>query len=373
MARVFSVTAASDTVPLDAAGRGEIAFTVSNASGRHLRGRARVVPQDPAQRSWLTIAGEPERDFPVGGVQQFTVQVAVPAGTPEGRHTFRLDAVSVQNPDEDYTQGPTVAFTVAKHEERKRFPWWIAAAAVAVLAIGGVSTWLILRGRMEVPAITGKTLADANSVVAPVNLKIGNVTSVLTSSANVDKVLRQNPQAGQKLRSGGSIDVDVGVAIVVVPMVAGKMYNDAVTALHAAFLDIGQVSNVNSPGVLTPTLVLDSNPKAGNSLKSHSTVDLVIQQQNVPVPDVIGQSFPAAVARLTAANLKLGTVSGNIYQVIQDGGVMRGVGLTAAVTDQNPKGVTVPVGSQVNLVFPNGSASLNPLVANRVAAKAAHW
>ena len=218
-----------------------------------------------------------------------------------------------------------------------------------------------------------KTLADANSIVAPVNLKIGNVTSVLTSPANVDQVLSQNPQPGQKLRSGGSVDVEVGVAIVVVPTLTGKIYNDAVTALHAAFLDIGQVSNVNSPGVLTPTLVLDSNPKAGNSVKSHSTVDLVIQQQNVPVPDVTGQSFPAAVARLTASNLKLGTVSGNIYQVVQAGGIMRGVSLTAVVTDQNPKGVTVPVGSQVNLIFPNGSTSLNPLVANRVAAKAAHW
>jgi beta-lactam-binding protein with PASTA domain len=373
MARVFTVTAASDAVSLDATGRGEVAFTVANASSKQLRGRARVVPQDAKQKSWLSIAGEPERDFPIGGVQQFTVQVAVPPGTPEGRYTFRLDAVSVQNPDEDYTQGPTVAFNVVKHETRKPSPWWIPVAAVVVIAIAGLTTWLILRGRVTVPAITGKSLVDANSVLAPLNLKIGNVTSVLTSSSNVDKVLSQNPAAGQKLSSGGSIDVEVGVAIVAVPAVTGKMYNEAVNTLHAAFLDIGHVNNVNNPGTLTPGLVLDSNPKAGNSVKSHTTVDLTVQQDSVPVPNVIGQTFPAAVARLTAANLKLGAVTGSIYQVVQNGGVMRGVSLTAAVADQNPKGGNAPLGSQVNLVFPNGSASLNPLVANRVAAKAAHW
>ncbi|HEY6292471.1 MAG TPA: hypothetical protein VI455_13050, partial [Terriglobia bacterium] len=130
MASVFNITTASSTVQLDARGHGEIAFTVSNTSGRHLRGRAKLVPHDPGQRDWLMVAGEPERDFPVNGAQQVTVQVAVPVGSKEGRYTFRLDGVSVQNPDEDYTQGPTVAFAVAEQEVPRRFPWWIAASVL---------------------------------------------------------------------------------------------------------------------------------------------------------------------------------------------------------------------------------------------------
>jgi len=112
MARVFDVTAASDSVRLDASGSGETSFTVSNVSGRPLRGRVKLMPQDPASKTWLTVVGESERDFPAGGTQQFAVKVKVPPGTPAGKRTFRLDALSVQNPDEDYTQGPSAAISV---------------------------------------------------------------------------------------------------------------------------------------------------------------------------------------------------------------------------------------------------------------------
>jgi len=365
MASVFNITAASSAVRLDAQGQGEIAFTVSNASGRPLRGRVIVVPQDPSQKGWLTLAGDLERDFPVGGVQQFTVRVAAPPGSKEGQYTFRLDAFSVKNPDEDYAQGATVAFTVAKREKPKPFPWWILAVAALVLVVGGIVAWLVLRNTVEVPKITGKTLTQASSILAQSNLKVGNVTSVLAGNTSVDNVLSQTPAAGQKVAANSTVDVGVGVAIVVVPPVKGKAYNDAVNALHSALLDLGNVSNINSPGVTTPTLVLDSNPEAGNSLKSHSTVDLVIQEANVPVPNVIGQTFQAAVASLAKANLKQGAITGNIYQQ---------VGLTYAATalvqNQNPTaGSNAPVGSQVNLVFPGTMGTLNPTVVNRVA----HW
>jgi hypothetical protein len=145
MARVFSITAASSTITLDDKGHGEIAFTVANASGRPLRGRGILVPQDPSQKGWLTLAGEPERDFPAGGVLQFSVRVGAPAGSKPGNYTFRLDALSVQNPDEDYAQGATVAFTVREAKKKKPFPWWIVAVAAVVLVAGGITTWLLLR------------------------------------------------------------------------------------------------------------------------------------------------------------------------------------------------------------------------------------
>jgi hypothetical protein len=74
MARVFDITAASDTVRLDGKGQGEIPFTASNVSGRPLRGRAFLVPQDAASKPWLSVSGEAERDFPAGGTQQFTAK-----------------------------------------------------------------------------------------------------------------------------------------------------------------------------------------------------------------------------------------------------------------------------------------------------------
>lgn len=169
MANVFSITAASNTVPLDARGQGEIAFTVSNTSGRHLRGRAKVVAKDPAQKGWLTVAGEPEQDFAAGGSGQVRVRVAVPPGSPAGTFAFRLDTLSVQNPDEDYTQGPWVTFKAAGQEKPKAFPWWLVAVA-ALLVLGGVGLWLILRSKSAPTTPSSQTPSNSTK---PVILGVG--------------------------------------------------------------------------------------------------------------------------------------------------------------------------------------------------------
>jgi hypothetical protein len=149
MARPFNVTAAADSVRLDAQGRGATTYTVSNISGRARRGRARLVPGDPAQGSWLSVEGEAERDFTADGTQQYVVKIAVPPGTPAGKFTFGLDVVSVENPDEEFTQGPKVAFEVAPPAKKKPFPWWIIAVIAALLVVGGLVAWLLHRKPAE--------------------------------------------------------------------------------------------------------------------------------------------------------------------------------------------------------------------------------
>jgi len=146
MPNPFSITAATDTVRLDAQGRGSTTFTVSNRSGQLRRGRARLVTSDPGQASWLSVDGEAERNFTADGTQQYTVQVAPPPGSPAGRYTFGLDVVSVENPDEEWSQGPKVAFEVAPSPVKKPFPWWIVVVVAAVLLVGGLIAWLMSRG-----------------------------------------------------------------------------------------------------------------------------------------------------------------------------------------------------------------------------------
>ena len=104
MARVFAITTAATSFRLDAQGRAETSFTVSNASGRALRGRAEVRATDAAQQGWLSVVGDGERDFPANGTHQIAVKVAAPPGSPAGKFSFRLDMVSAQNPDEDFAE-----------------------------------------------------------------------------------------------------------------------------------------------------------------------------------------------------------------------------------------------------------------------------
>lgn len=151
MPNPFSITTATDTIRLDAQGRGSTTFTVSNISGRPRRGRARLVPDRPEQASWLSIDGEAERNFTADGTHQYTVRVAVPPGAPPGRYTFGLDVVSVENPDEEWSQGPKVRFEVAASQPAgKPFPWWILVLILGLLLVGGLVAWLVSRNRKPV-------------------------------------------------------------------------------------------------------------------------------------------------------------------------------------------------------------------------------
>jgi hypothetical protein len=195
MARVFDITAASDTVRLDGNGQGDIAFTASNVSGRPLRGRANLVPQDAASKAWLSVSGGPERDFPGGGTQQFSVKVAVPPGTKAGKYNFRLDVVSVQNPDEDYTQGPNVAVSVTLAPPPPwHFPWWIlVVAAVILIGLGGVAWYLLTPSTVEVPQIVGLTPAAATKALSDSQLKGEQQGEEHTGIVNPGLVSSQTP------------------------------------------------------------------------------------------------------------------------------------------------------------------------------------
>jgi hypothetical protein len=112
VAAPFVISSPTNTVQLGTNRTGDAAFSVSNQTGRPIRALASVTALDPTKGPWLSIAGAVERDYPTGGMEQITVSVAVPPDVAGGLYPFRLDIASVVNPDEDWAQGPVVAFQV---------------------------------------------------------------------------------------------------------------------------------------------------------------------------------------------------------------------------------------------------------------------
>ena len=132
----FTVTTPSNSVTLDASGAARASFTVTNTSPAALRGRLLTRPRDAAKPEWFTVAGESIREFAPSGAEQVVVELQVPPGTAPGSYSFRLDVVSEDDPDEDFTEGPFVGFDVAAPPpppENKKFPWWILAIVGVVL------------------------------------------------------------------------------------------------------------------------------------------------------------------------------------------------------------------------------------------------
>ena len=153
MRRTFAVTSSSSSLQLDPQGRGKVTFTVTHTGTETQTVRARLVAQDAMPQDWLSLTGEAERRLDVDGTEQFSVDVAVPSNAAAGSYSFRFDAVSVENPDDDSVEGPTVAMQVAQRApSAAKFPWWIVGvlgcASVLVLVLGmlAMSWWL---GRAE--------------------------------------------------------------------------------------------------------------------------------------------------------------------------------------------------------------------------------
>jgi putative membrane protein len=144
MASIFSITTATNNIPI---GTGRIAtalFTVSNRSSQPLIGRAVLVmdPPNESQSNWLRLKPpqESERNFDAHGVQDYLVEVNVPVGALAGEYIFHLDMEDTANPDETYTVGPTVLLEVAQTEppkpEKKPFPWWIILVGLSIVGLG---------------------------------------------------------------------------------------------------------------------------------------------------------------------------------------------------------------------------------------------
>jgi hypothetical protein len=145
----FTVTATKSNVRLDSSGAAQGQFTVTNTSAQTLKGRLLAKASDPAQPEWFSVAGESTRDFAPNAAEQVVVQLNVPPATPPGSYSFRLDAVSEADPDEDFTEGPPIAFEIeAAAPEKKKFPWWILAVVggVVLLIVIGVVVFLLVRG-----------------------------------------------------------------------------------------------------------------------------------------------------------------------------------------------------------------------------------
>jgi hypothetical protein len=145
MAKVFNITAPTDSasLKLHARQKTDVTYTVSNLSGRKLRGRIVLKADDPAVKNkWVTLPEESEKDFGGNSSFQFTITVNVPADAPPGKYTFRVDAVNADVPDEG-DSGPTVGFEVIGAPKAPFPKWVIPVAIVVLLLVVGIATWLL--------------------------------------------------------------------------------------------------------------------------------------------------------------------------------------------------------------------------------------
>jgi hypothetical protein len=206
MPTLFHITPASTRVTLDARHKASATFTVTNASGGRMRARANVVVTDASTRNWFRLGEEAEHEFDADGTTQYTVEIAVPPDAPAGRYTFRLDVVGVENPDEDYSEGPPVEVVVAGPvKERKPFPWWIILAVVGGVLLVGIILAIVLRPRMTiVPVVAGQPEATAVAMLEEAHFE-PVVVPIPSDVITAGLAIKTRPSGNTQQRQGSRV------------------------------------------------------------------------------------------------------------------------------------------------------------------------
>jgi eukaryotic-like serine/threonine-protein kinase len=158
------------------------------------------------------------------------------------------------------------------------------------------------RGKVEVPDVTGQSLADAESKLEDAGFEV-DVRQEASDSVDRGKVIRTEPAARTQQERGSEIVVfeSTGVQNVAVPDVVGQSSVSAANQLGAAGFKVEPV-NEASDEVASGT-VIRTEPAAGTDAPKGSTVRMVVSsgQEQVRVPNVVGLTQSAATSELEAA------------------------------------------------------------------------
>lgn len=129
--------------------------------------------------------------------------------------------------------------------------------------------------RIEVPDVVGQTRAQAESILAAVDL-VASITTEYSDTVPAGTVIQQSPAAGATVVAGTVVDLLVSLGpAAIVPDVTGMTEADAGVALAARGLDTGVVTGENSNTVPAGHVIRQA-PVADTVVARGSAVDLVI-------------------------------------------------------------------------------------------------
>ncbi|MCW5981493.1 MAG: PASTA domain-containing protein [Bryobacteraceae bacterium] len=275
MASPFSVSLPSGAPPGGAMqvedNRGETTFTVTNNTDAPIDCRIDLDVDPPAKTEWLTVKNTRFTLAKAGGFDQVTVKLQAPVDA-EGQYSFRIIAVSTKLPDEDFTRGPTISFTLARKPAPPPPPpikWWmILIAAVILLGIVGGILSLVLRDK-GMPDLTGKPIDEVEAFLKERGLSIRARTFRRTGDP-VGMVIAQEPRKGEPVPADKQVDLVIsGSPFIEVPSVQNMSVADAVKALRA--LGLEPVTDAQSGRVVL------QNPRAGLPVAAGSKILLTVR------------------------------------------------------------------------------------------------
>lgn len=240
-----------------------------------------------------------------------------------------------------------------KVKRRMRTRYKVLIVAVLLLIAAFVVMFLNTPATVQVPDVTGQTIAEARQHIEEAGLIVGKETEEASSAVEEGKVLRTNPAARTSKREGSAVDIVIAVAeAIVVPDVSGKNLETAKAELEAAGFTIGDVTEKTSDTV-DVGLVIATDPEYNTSKVKGSKINITVSKgtTTVAIPDVAGKKESDAKGLLEAAGFVLGDKTEEYSDTVEKGLV---IGTNPAV------GTDAEKGSTVSLIVSKGAAIRMP-------------
>lgn len=202
---------------------------------------------------------------------------------------------------------------------------------------------------VDVPTLVGLTPDNARALLDKAGLKLGKTDEITVATAEVGRVVRQQPAPGVAVAVGSAVDIVVNVAppkpeTVAVPALVGQKPDAARDILAKAGLLLGKVDQ--TPVRDNVGVIVQQAPAAGTAVAVGRAVDIIVGVADtaggtVTVPPLAGRTPDEARQLLARARLVLGKL----------GSAVAGPNDIGRVTAQQPAaGALVPPASAVDIV-----------------------
>lgn len=224
--------------------------------------------------------------------------------------------------------------------------WGIIALLVVVITAAGV--WALSQQptqivgenvAVEIPDIIGQSYEEGGNTLLELGLKPVKV-DVSDEDAPEGTILSVDPEVGTRLGPGQEVKVSVssGPPKIALPGLSFKSEADATAVITGLGLVYGESQITYSPNVAAGSVIGIQLPPSTDLITSAqqvvkgSTVNLVVSNGLVQVPDLTGQPVTQAQATLTGSSLQL-----TVRLVADDGCTGQTVASQSLVGDQPQK------------------------------------
>jgi serine/threonine-protein kinase len=205
----------------------------------------------------------------------------------------------------------------------------VAGALLATLAGSALFTMrVVLESRdVAVPALTGRTLREAEALVAPRGLALRIEGRRHDAAVPAERVLAQEPPPGATLKTHRAVRLwlSLGPRRVSVPRVEGESVRTARVALEQAGVPLAHVIEVMDRAPEGTVLV--QRPPAGEADLGDDGASLLVSRGlrdlSYVMPDLIGRDAHGVLEALERAGLKVTDVRYRSYPGVAPGIVLR--------------------------------------------------